>query len=90
MSSPTSPAPTSSKLEEPLTEDDNPDETGADITEYAVDHLVAKRSDDHGTFYKVRWHVFSAKDDTWELEGNIPANMRHRFDQQQTKKTKRR
>ena len=56
-----------------------------DNTEYAVDHLVAKRSDYHGTFYKVQWYVFSAEDNTWEPEGNILSNILHQFDQQKAK-----
>jgi len=68
----------------------DPDETTQTSAEYVVDRLIARRDTDDGPYYKVRWFNFGKDDDTWEPADNIPANMRHRFDEQQAKKSERR
>ena len=71
-------------------ENADPDETTQTSAEYVVNRLIARRDTDDGPYYKVRWFNFGKDDDTWEPADNIPANMRHRFDEQQAKKSERR
>lgn len=45
--------------------------TDQDEQEFLVDHIYQERKKKNKTEYKVRWHGFSAEDDTWESEDDL-------------------
>ena len=51
---------------------DRMEETPDPTVEYVVERVVAHRESPAGIQYKVRWHGYSASDDTWEPAEGLP------------------
>ena len=63
------------------------DDASTSGREYVIERVMAHKESPEGRLYRVRWHGYTARDDTWEPRRHLPANFVKRYERRVRRKT---